>query len=235
MRRFRLLALLVAAVVLSTVPREARGFTAGESFTDVYLRDDKSLNAFGRDVRKNGGVFPGNIVIGKEGTSLSGLQGLREVGGYLGIGYQVGSTYLDGNTHILSLDGLDELVDVGGNLDVDFNEHLQSLDGLEHLEAVGGLSIFDNANLPTLSGLNSLSSVQHNVWISDNSNLESLRGLDTLKHVGDDINIYNQNLLSYAALEGLANVSGVIGIYDEQDDVAIFSPEEFSMTLLDSL
>lgn len=61
-------------------------------------------------------------------TSMDGLAGLKEIGGYF---------HLTGNQRLQTLDGLDSLVTVNGQIYIDKNDSLHSISGLENLREFG--------------------------------------------------------------------------------------------------
>ncbi len=109
-----------------------------------------------------------------DNDSLSGLGGLESI-------EALGNLVIRQNASLTSLDGLNNLVQVGfkpfdwypmGNLIIRSNPALSSLDGLEHLQVVGGsLEIESNPALATISGLNSLTTVNDDLYMQYNDNL----------------------------------------------------------------
>jgi hypothetical protein len=85
-----------------------------------------------------GGYNGGNPAL----TSLTGLEGLTSVGGYL---------YIYDNYALNSLTGLDNLASIGGYLDISLNYALTSLTGLDNIDAgsITDLNIFYNNSLFT--------------------------------------------------------------------------------------
>jgi len=94
--------------------------------------------------------------------------------------------------------------------DVLIGEEVTSLEGLEGLVTVGGdLSIRDNPQLTSLSGLEGLTRVSGNIYVEGNTNLASLTGLANLERVGGRLILEkNPKLLSEAGLESAMAVGG---------------------------
>ncbi len=81
----------------------------------------------------------GNLKIGP--TSLNNLLGLEM------LRFVLGDVEISGNTSLTTLDGLDNLIIIGGNLDIN-NNGIIELDGLSSLCSVGDdFTITDNPNL----------------------------------------------------------------------------------------
>merc|ERR1711977_627442 len=94
--------------------------------------------------------------------------------------------------------------------DVLIGEEVTSLEGLEGLVTVGGdLSIWNNPQLTSLSGLEGLTRVSGNIYVEGNTNLASLTGLANLERVGGRLILEkNPKLLSEAGLESAMAVGG---------------------------
>merc|ERR1711977_521638 len=98
----------------------------------LVLEDDEMVSAVGDFAATRGGVFPGNLEITGDVTTLQGLEGLTEVRGHLDISE---------NPQLTSLAGLESLRSVGGDFWVIGNDLFWTLglgDSLQSLESVGG-------------------------------------------------------------------------------------------------
>jgi len=86
---------------------------------------------------------------------------------------------------LLNLRGLDNIIattDFG--IDVWENAALESLEGLDHVTKIGGdLNIFKNAALTSLKGLEGLESVGGNLFIQSNANLPAAAVDDLVKRI----------------------------------------------------
>jgi hypothetical protein len=104
------------------------------------------------------------------------------------------------NASLTSLEGLNNLVEVGNDLNISA-ENLPNVDALSHLTAIGGSLGFDgNASLTNLDGLSSLSTIGGDIEIYDNASLTSLDGLSSLSTVGGDIKIFDNENLPYCEI-----------------------------------
>lgn len=175
---------------------------------DVILSTQSEVDAFGR---KNYEVINGDLLIGSLGDyatysdihDLSSLIKLNKVKYNLTIA----------NTDIISVEGLNNLSNVGLELLVTKNSSLNSLEGLRNLTYSGGLVIFINNELETLSGLEGIETIQGNLEIAENQNLLNIDGLDNLKKVTRDLRIdFNYDLIDITALSNLNFVRGRFSI-----------------------
>lgn len=127
-------------------------------------------------------VWPGDYYILTE-ADLESLSGYTSVTGTLFIHYPT----------LISLEGLECLTQVGGNLEIYENDSLISLEGLENLKYVGG-----------------------HMRIRDNDSLTSLEGLEKIKSVGSELEINNNdelcNSLADALIDQLLDTGGIGGL-----------------------
>jgi len=119
-------------------------------------------------------------------TNLSGLESLTSVGmnSITGLGDDllIGLPDSVGNDALLSLSGLNNLENIGGDLSINFNENLVSLIGLENISYVGGnLHLFHNDQISNLQGLESLQTIGGNIEITNCQGLQSLQGIENIQ------------------------------------------------------
>ena len=110
--------------------------------------------------------------------------------------------------NITNLDGLSNLVSIGGDFLMLSNAALTSFEGLELLEYIGGtVKINENDALVDFTGLESLQYFGDLVEICCNENLGNFKGLESLQSVGRVLEIkLNTQLIN---LEGLENLQSV--------------------------
>ena len=153
-------------------------------------------------------------------------------------------TYLSGDVTILgdditSMEGLNEITSVEGNLMIIGNELLNDLTGLDNLNTIGGsLSIgntwYNNPRLTNLTGLEGLTSIVGGLSISNNDSLTSLTGLDNLNTIGGSLSIGNVSVLY--SNPRLTNLTGLEGLTSLGVDLKILSNNALtSMTGLDNV
>lgn len=122
-----------------------------------------------------------------------------------------------------TLDGLESLSEISGNLDIRGGEFIgetgmTSISGLQNLRSIGGEMIIQRTELTTLSGLDHLSYVGTGINLQDND-LASLKGLENIVVVNGDLYIiqsggqgtYNR-IYSFQGLNNLTNVTGTLSL-----------------------
>ncbi len=139
-------------------------------------------------------------------------------------------------THLVNLEGLEDLTTIGGNLNIYNNSMLTSLKGLESLQSIGGflyiqgnglttlkgldsletilgqLHIFQNPYLTEITNLSSLATVTGQVWFLDNPLLNSLEGLETLHTLGSNLLIQANGVTTLKGLDALETIGGDLKI-----------------------
>ncbi|MCU0370238.1 MAG: T9SS type A sorting domain-containing protein [Bacteroidales bacterium] len=140
-------------------------------------------------------------------TSLSGPGNLQSVG-YLNI---------SDNPDLLSLDGLENLTDVGAGLTIRNNSSLISLDGIGNVSDLNGsMNIYSNEALVSLTEMEHLTRVAGDVLITENSSLENLSGLENLSEIDGNLDLSNNTLLeNLNGLLGLTMINGNLRISGE--------------------
>jgi len=133
--------------------------------------------------------------------SLRGLEGIETVGGCL---------ILENNLFLKTLDGINNLTDVG-SISLWGNDALTNLEGLssELTSLEGGLRIANNDRLTNLSALENITSIGGNLEIDRNIALANLSGLGNITYVGGDLYIGGNDAL--ANLNGLNSQLTSIG------------------------
>ena len=138
---------------------------------------------------------------------------------YIGVGYGDVSDITD-------LTGLNEILEVEGNLSIVLNHNLQSLVGLKSLSYLNGdFLVTGNTNLQSLQGLENLKTVTGDVKFSPfivyggpsydpitqvfENSFTNLTGLESLEKIGGDLILQDNRLLS--SLDGLENLNSING------------------------
>ena len=152
---------------------------------------------------------PGTIL------DLKGLSQLTAIYGDLNIG----TSWQFGNTALRSLEGLENITFIGGNLTIASNHELESLSPLKNLDSVGvDISVRYCFSLPSLEGLENLEIANRNLFIENNTLITSLKGLDNIRFVGKILSVKNnESLLSLEGLEKLRKVVQATFIIDNKD------------------
>lgn len=173
----------------------------------------------------------GDLIIEADPWSddLSGFKSLETIGQDLQIGFYWTS---GGSDSIRNLDGLSNLRDVGGNINVFGNRNLQDVDGLCNLDHAAGISFSDNPALTNVDGLERIGFVENNLTFSSVSDgvglpaLQNVNGLRSLTSVGGNLHfgqwpeIYFTSLEDLSGLRNLTEIGGtfyLIGLSALQD------------------
>lgn len=167
----------------------------------VTLNSQFEVNNFG--INNSGCTqISGNLLInGVDITDLTPLSNLTSVSG---------NVQLWGNSTLTSLQGLHNITNIGGILDLEgFNFPLMNLNGLSSLQTVGGMvSIQSFPSLVSVQGLSNLVSVGGNFLIQNNTNSDFTSiSLSNLESVGI-FNIRNNNNLTTIEFSSLESVGG---------------------------
>ncbi|MHC1777728.1 MAG: T9SS type A sorting domain-containing protein [Lentimicrobium sp.] len=160
----------------------------------------------------------GDVIIhGDNIENLNGLIALTSIGG---------NTYIEDDESLTSLNGLNNLAFIGGDLNLTVG-NLINFTGLEGLTYIGGnFEIRDDFVLINLTGLDNLASIGGYLSIGPrvlggsgpptiipNTTLTSLTGLNSLTTIGGDLTIYgNDALTNLVALENLTSIGGDLKI-----------------------
>ena len=155
----------------------------------------------------------GDVTIsGDDITNLNGLNILTSFNGNL---------LISENNSLISLEGLENVRSIGGQLSVNHfaliisrNDALVDMSGLNGLNWIGGgLHLFRNQSLTDLVGIDSLTTIGGDLWLESNNYLTALTGLESLISIGGSLVIDGYNgLESLAALENLTSLSGNLTI-----------------------
>ncbi|MGG6230494.1 YARHG domain-containing protein [Tenacibaculum sp. SDUM215027] len=155
-------------------------------------------------------TIEGNLEIYKTSlTNLAQLKSLKVVKGnvYIGI-YDYKRDLEEGNESLTSLEGLDNLTEVSGELVIRDNESLDNIDALKKLKKVHQLNISYNPMLKSIEGLSNLSGeLLGGLQVYKNKRLQDISQLSGITLVGQHL-IVSSNL-SIRSLEGLHNIKAV--------------------------
>lgn len=184
------------------------------------VNNDTLINLSGFD---NLSFIGGNLNICRNGalTSLTGLESLTEITGSVLLGrlfYSPPFLGCFGNWSLTSLDGLNNVNSIGGDLSIFCGNSLTSLTGLENLTYIGGNlkigdgSVISNPFLITLTGLEGLTSIVGELIVSGNDTLASLSGLENITSIGGLVIYSNNTLIDLTGLDNLMTIGGGIHI-----------------------
>ncbi|HRJ16579.1 MAG TPA: hypothetical protein PLI34_16395, partial [Saprospiraceae bacterium] len=137
---------------------------------------------------------------------------------------------------ITDLNGLSQLVSIGGNMECIDNPLLNDLTGLSALTSIGGyLNITLNPQLTSLNGLGALASVGDFIDINSNAALANLDGLQNLGSISTSLVITgNPSLTNLSGLAGLTSVND-FGIADNPLLTSLAGLENVNPNLLTNI
>lgn len=192
----------ILMLIVFTVNVNAQKFKVWEG--TVHPKD---LDAFSQGEYT---TIEGNLEIYKTSlTNLAQLKSLKVVKGnvYIGI-YDYERNLEEGNESLTSLEGLENLTEVSGELVIRDNESLDNIEALKKLKKVNELNISYNPILKSLEGLNNLSGeLLGGLQIYKNKRLQDISQLSGITLVGHHL-VVNSNL-SIRSLKGLHNIKAV--------------------------
>ncbi|NUO00188.1 MAG: hypothetical protein HUU01_06185 [Saprospiraceae bacterium] len=147
-----------------------------------------------------------NLIFVEDWLSINSNPGLISLAGMSNLKH-VGSLAIAGNNLLTNLVGLPEFKKIDNKLSI-LGNGLQSLEGLDSLVEVGGdFTVWFEDNLVNMNGLGSLSSVGQKLWLLENNQMEDLSGLEQLTAVGSILEIdFNDSLLNLVGLESLDSI-----------------------------
>eukprot|EP01137_Pigoraptor_chileana_P013262 Opistho-2@4618 len=135
---------------------------------------------------------------------------------------------IDGNGRLSSLEGLNWLQLVLGQLRITNNPSLETIRGLSpRVEINGDIVIASNNRMQTLEGLYFPYNVLGSFTIANNTKLESLRGAENVTTINGNLRIYGNNLLNNTS--GLSNVEVIGGTLVIESNPSLVNLDTFQM------
>ena len=161
---------------------------------DVELTSQNQVTAFGQ-IYPNCHVINGKLKMYGNITSLLPLSQIQQVNGWLDIAIPV----------LPSLQGLEGVTTVGGNLNVFSCSTLTNLNGLNNITSIGGeMTIWSSGALTNIAALSNVTHIGGLIQIGFNNSLPNLNGLDNVSStVG--VLIRNNNVLTN--IDGIDNIN----------------------------
>jgi len=193
MKLFTLNTILLLLQLYSTI-------TFAQCPENIELVSQKQIDEFALNY-PNCTEIEGTLLIeGINLNSIVNLLGLKQL-------KSIKCLVIKGNNDLLNLQGLENVNNVKGGIEICNNGSLVNLTGLESIQSTGHLSITRNRSLIELSALKDISTINNNILIQSNKSLTSL-GLENLIRIGGFFTI--QNNASLIDLNGLENLE-IIG------------------------
>jgi len=152
-----------------------------------------------------------NLII-SDNLSLNSLIGIGDID-------SIGGLTIFSNPFLIDLNDLESLIYINEDIMIN-SSSLSSLEGLNNIEYIGGnLDIIYNDLLQDITALSKVTSVGGNLYVISNSALNSLSGLQNINASSIlNLYIYNNSSLSTCAIQSicdyLANPNGYVKIYD---------------------
>lgn len=115
-----------------------------------------------------------------------------------------GDLVVAGNPNLTSLDGIDQVRELGGSYVIQSNDSLTDVSALASLARASGIQLIGNDALPDLRGLEALVDINTSILVSNNSGLVSLAGLDNLRTTTATLAIRSNHALK--SLDALGNL-----------------------------
>ncbi len=133
-------------------------------------------------------------------TSLTGLNNLSILG----------DIYIYDCDGLITLDGLENITNFSGSIELRGNDSLTSTSGLDNITSLGGnLNFIGNDNLTSITNLTNLTTI-HGSLNFIGTYITSFSGLDNLTSVGDEFILFGaHNISSFSGLNNLTSVGGI--------------------------
>jgi len=118
--------------------------------------------------------------------------------------------------YVETLEGYENLVEIGGKLDIRATGNLKSLKGLSKVKSLGGgLWVRDAYSIGSVDGLDSLTAITGGVHIIGNPELSSVE-LPALERVEGDVELFGNRSLGAVNLPALVSIMGNLSIVDDE-------------------
>lgn len=203
---------------------------AGQCTGDLLLTTQAEVNAFPSNYGCS--IIQGSLILGN--LSLSSATNIMDLSPLSAVTTVTGDLILRNPSFDLAdLNGLQNLITVGGDLEIIKTDNVSNFDELSNLQLVGGeLYLWNNSSLNNMSGLSNLQTIgglvvtnndaltdltglqnvvgdTPSITINENDALTSLSDFPSIESVGS-LTIQNNNVL--ANLDGLENLQSIDGI-----------------------
>lgn len=148
----------------------------------------------------------GNVIISGARESITNLDGLRHI------------EIIDGNLtiralgNIVTLSGLENLQQVGGDFSIAGNASLSRIELSPSLTHTRSIRIEANPRLQVIDGFTRLTSIARDLSIKNNDQCMSIRGFRNLVSAGSLFILWNQQLTKIPGLANLDSLSGALNI-----------------------
>jgi len=201
------IAVQTCANVTETLPVQLFDFDTNQwTIVNDVLMDGNLINIGNLSTcDETGGIYNGNVtLLTQSEVSSFGSINFSTINGDLRIGDSASPGNINDITPLMSLE------EVTGNLVISSNQSLGTLNGLENLVSVGGIFIQTNPSLVSLTPLSNLTEIEGTVSVIGNNALTSLNGLNGITTAGFFGVISNQSLTSIDAIQSLSTLGRLV-------------------------
>ena len=130
-----------------------------------------------------------------------------------------GCTVIEGSIGVLgdnitNLNGLFQLAEIGGSVQILDAPNLIDLQGLNNLSKIGGQLRIKGGQFSNLNGLNKLKIIGSHFMVSEIDSLEIFFGIDSLKRIGGDFDFHSgSNFNNFIGFNSLDSVNGSLSLH----------------------
>ena len=172
----------------------------GDGCATIVLESQSEVNAFPSSMTE---VL--NLVIGPS-SGLDAIKDLTPLNKLTGVNRHL---LIRDNKMLNSIDGLGQLLEIGGNFSIQDNPSLYSLIGLFSLNGIGGeFQILRNDALYSLSGISLLDSILGSFYVRNNASLVTLENFSDLHKIGGSFYVDNNPSLRGFGESNLEKIGG---------------------------
>lgn len=171
---------------------------------NVTFETDAEIVAFGVE---NYQTINGNVTIYGEGISdLTPLASLLTINGDL----QIGGVFFQNTNNLLSLNGLQNITNITGDLAIENLTGLSNFNGLTNLSTVGGNILLEDLTVNSLSGMTNLQTLIGDFIIEDLDLLTSLAGFPSqLVSIGGTLDLRGLNIINVGGIENINSLGSL--------------------------
>ena len=146
-------------------------------------------------------------IISAGGLRLLNLESLRSIEKLQNLAQLKGNLLIREIDLLESFNGLEQLTDIDGNLEIIYNNALKDIDGLNNLGEVGGNIVIRNIWYLEDIKFTNLTYVGGNFEISENSTLDEITGMENLLKIGGELKITKTDRIT-----GFNNLTSIGGL-----------------------
>jgi len=148
---------------------------------------------------------------------------LQSLDGLQNLTLMPGEVVISDNDSLTDISALFNLTTVGFNLSIAANDALSNLNGFNNLTSIGGdLTIGSNAALTAINGFNSLTQIDRSLVITSNTSLNDIQGFSNLNLIDRSLRIqFNDNLTQVNAFDNLTTINQFFSFFNNNSIVEL--------------